>query len=164
VKLNIRGTDNALVAARMQRLGEKVFRGVKARLKQLAEHVREEAELNAPVDEGNLELSIQVVPHRDERRRMVYDVVAGGTVDGVDVNEYVVLMHENYEEIISAEETDKQGRVRRKNTKAKQAANPDRYVGGKFLERAATDAEKNVQADFTTYVKELIDEEGFDEE
>jgi hypothetical protein len=59
---------------------------------------------------------------------MAVDIVVGGEVRGVDVDQYAMLIHENY-----------RGMNPGKGTLAKQAANPGRIVGEKFLERAVDD-------------------------
>jgi hypothetical protein len=98
-----------------------------------ADHIVEESKLNAPHDDGELEDSIHQEVKYEARGRLQIDIVAGGIIRGVDVDQYAVIIHENYE-----------GQLKHgpgKNTLAKMAANPGRYIGSKFIQRAI-DAEK----------------------
>lgn len=93
-----------------------------------ADHIVKEAQLNAPVDLHNLEESIRKEVSYGVRGRLQIDIVMGGTVNGVNVDEYAIQVHEHYDE-------DNPG----PGTQAKREANPQRHVGGKFLERALDD-------------------------
>jgi hypothetical protein len=109
------------LAGRVPKQGRKVMdRG--------ADKIVKEAALNAPVDKHNLEDAIHKEKSYEDRGRLKIDIVVGGEVRGVDVDRYAMLIHENYE-----------GMNPGKGTLAKRAANPGRYVGGKFLERAVDD-------------------------
>lgn len=80
-----------------------------------------------PVDKHNLEESIKKVVSYGDRGRLQIDIEVGGTIRGVNVDKYAVIIHENYDEMNPGPETMK-----------KQQANPQVIVGRKFLERAMT--------------------------
>jgi len=90
--------------------------------------------LYAPVDDGQLERSIHLEKGYEDNGRLMIAVVAGGMVDGINVDAYAALIHENYESM-------KPG----PNTIAKRDANPGVYVGGKFLDRAAKDSAEKLE-------------------
>lgn len=101
-----------------------------------ADKIVEEARLNAPVDKHNLEESIRKEVAYGYRGRLEIDIAMGGIVNGVNVDEYALEIHENYE-----------ARNPGKGTIAKRNANPGRYVGGKFLERAVETVRKTLSKD-----------------
>src|SRR4029077_19140389 len=90
--------------------------------------------LNAPDDDGQLESSIHLEKGYEDNGRMMSALIAGGIVDGIKVDAYATLIHENYESM-------KPG----PNTIAKRDANPGVYVGGKFLDRAADDSAEKLE-------------------
>jgi hypothetical protein len=94
-----------------------------------ADKVVKLAQLYAPFDDGELEESIHKEVGHEDNNRLAIDIVAGGIVNGVDVDTYAAEMEENYESM-------KPG----PGTIAKREANPGVYVGGKFLERALNDS------------------------
>lgn len=96
--------------------------------------IQKRAVLYAPVDEGFLEKSIHVEKGYEDNGRLVIAIVAGGIVEGKNVDAYAALIHENYESM-------KPG----PNTIAKRAANPGVYIGGKFLDRAANDSKEKLE-------------------
>lgn len=100
-----------------------------------ADKIVKEAQLNAPVDKHNLEDAIHKEKSYEDRGRMRVDIVVGGTVRGVNVDQYAMLIHENYA-----------GMNPGAGTLAKQAANPGRVVGEKFLTRAVDAQMPKIQA------------------
>lgn len=122
-KMTITGADE--LTAQLRYLAQKVPAGARKVMHRQSEIIVEEAKLNAPVDTHELEDSIRLDKGYEDRGRLKIDIVVGGMVRGVDVDQYAMLIHENYESM-------KPG----PGTIAKRAANPGRYVGGKFLERA----------------------------
>lgn len=100
-----------------------------------ADKIVEEAKLNAPVDKHNLEESIRKEVSYEDSGRLKIDITAGGFVNGVNVDDYAVEVHEHYRE-------DKPG----KGTQAKRDALPGRHVGGQFLERAVEGIEPKLNA------------------
>lgn len=95
-----------------------------------ADKIIKEAQLNAPVDKHNLEQSItkEIGYDQDQGGRLTIIIRVGGSVNGVDVEEYAMSVHENYGDMTPGP-----------GTIAKREANPGRYVGEKFLQRAVED-------------------------
>jgi hypothetical protein len=104
-----------------------------------ADKIVKEAQLNAPVDKHNLEDAIHKEKSYEDRGRMRVEIVVGGEVRGVDVDRYAMMVHENYEGMLRAVRKDGSQGGPGPGTLAKRAANPGRYVGEKFLERAVDD-------------------------
>lgn len=130
--MSISGIDE--LVANFRYLADKVPENARKTFHRETDKIVKEAKLNTPVDDGELEDSIHKEVGYEQRGRLKIDIVAGGVVRGVNVDRYAVLIHENYESM-------KPG----PNTLAKRAANPGRYVGGKFLERAVDDGNKKLQ-------------------
>lgn len=78
----------------------------------------------SPVDEGNLEEAHKVVTRANGSDKRTLDIVVGGTVNGVDVDQYATVMHESDYKLGP-------------KSRLKQAQSPY-IVGPKFLERAFT--------------------------
>ncbi len=134
MKTNVKITGLSELAVILRHAGERVPDKARKTMHRGADKIVEEARLNAPVDEHNLENSI-----RKERnysyRGLLISIEVGGYVNGVNVDEYAMRVHEDYIE-------DKPG----PGTKEKRRANPGRHVGGKFLERALLEQEKKLHA------------------
>ncbi|WP_062120532.1 HK97 gp10 family phage protein [Aureimonas sp. AU40] len=121
----VRGAE--ALAVELRQIAERVADTSRKQLRRGADEIVKEARLNAPVDEGNLEESIRIErEYEPGRGRLKIDVVAGGEVNGVNVEQYALYVHENYSSMQPGPKT-----------LAKQQANPSRIVGEKFLERAA---------------------------
>jgi len=122
------------VKARLRNIAEKVPDHAARTMRTIAAKIEKQSKLQCPHDDGELEDSIhQEVMIDETNRRLVIDIVAGGVVRGVDVDQYAVIIHENYE-----------GQLKHgpgKNTLAKMAANPGVVIGSKFIQRAVDDAE-----------------------
>lgn len=114
-----------------------------------ADRIVKEAKLNAPVDDKELEDSIRKEISYEARGRLKIDIVMGGMVRGVDVDRYAVAIHENYEAYKAG-----------KNTIAKRAANPGRYIGSKFLTRAGDKEKDKLMQDMITTVQGALKDEG----
>jgi hypothetical protein len=112
---------------------DKVADSARKSMHRSADRIVKRAQLFAPVDEHNLEESIRKQVTYETRGRLKIDVVAGGFINGVDVDEYAARIHEAYPE-------DRPG----KGTQDKRDANPGVHIGGKFLERAAKEEEKKL--------------------
>lgn len=122
--MRITGTQKLL--AELRNTGLLVPENARKAMTRAAERIVREAQLNAPVDLHNLEKSIHLTKsYSTFRGRLQIDIEVGGFVDGVNVDLYAMEIHENYD-----------AKRAGPGTRAKQAANPGRYVGGKFLERA----------------------------
>lgn len=125
-KLTVTGADQVFVALR--NTADRVSATARKTMHRGADQIVREAKLNTPHDDGELEDSIKKEVAYGERGRLQIDVVCGGIVRGVNVDNYAMEVHENYE-----------GMLRHgpgPNTLAKMNANPGRYIGSKFLERA----------------------------
>lgn len=128
----------------LEQSGEKAVRGVFNKMVEEAGQIRDLARQYAPVDEGNLEAAIKVEVEgggRDDRGRFVRKAVAvyidpnTPAEDGKTVGEYAWLMHEHltpYGPLQLGE-----------RSQAKQSGQSG-MVGGKFLERAASEREKDM--------------------
>jgi hypothetical protein len=132
MEMRVEGLDQLLIT--LQHGGEKVKDNARKVMKREADKIQERAVLYAPVDDGQLERSIHLEKGYEDNGRLMIAVVAGGIVDGINVDAYAALIHENYESM-------KPG----PNTIAKRDANPGVYVGGKFLDRAAKDSAEKLE-------------------
>lgn len=147
IGLKIFGVGSLIV--KMRNVAKKVPDNARKAMHRGAEHIVDEAKLNAPVLTHAIEDSIRIEKEYGERGRLQIDVVAGGYVDGKDVDAYVALIHENYDKM-------KMGKL----SELKQAAHPEREVGGKFLERARAAEEPKIKAALIEATLEGIREEG----
>jgi len=131
---NIKVEGIGQVKAMLRNVAQKAFPHAARVMRSAADNVEKMSKLQCPHDDGELEDSIhQEVMTDDGNRRLAIDIVAGGVVRGVDVDEYAVIIHENYE-----------GQLKHGpgiNTLAKMAANPGVVIGSKFIQRAV-DAEE----------------------
>lgn len=126
--LKIKGFDT--FQAMIRSIAEKVPDKARKTMHRVADRVVTEAKLNTPVDEFNLEDSIRKeVSYASYRGRLVIEIKVGGMMNGVNVDKYAMLVHENYEGAVAPN-----GPGRR--TKMKMGNNPGRYIGSKFLSRA----------------------------
>jgi hypothetical protein len=101
-----------------------------------AEKIKDESILNSPVDLHNLEDSHKVKVKKTPKRVNV-SIEVGGTVNGVNVDDYAFEIHENYESLNPGIDT----QLKRNN-------NPGRYVGEKYLERAFKDVLPELRKEF----------------
>lgn len=121
--IRVRGANELM--AQLRYTGERVLDKARKTMHRQADKIVEEARLNAPVDKHNLEQSIRKEVSYGVRGRLQIDIVAGGFINGVNVDLYVMEVHENYASMGVGP-----------GTAAKRAANPGRYIGEKFLDRA----------------------------
>ncbi|RWB95535.1 MAG: HK97 gp10 family phage protein [Mesorhizobium sp.] len=143
IKMTVTGVD--AVKLELRNIADRVTDAARARMKRSADRMVKEAQLNAPVDEHNLEESIRIEKDYAADGRLEIDVIAGGMVGGVDVDDYAAEMHENYESYRPGE-----------GTIEKRLANPGRYVGGKFLERAAEAENEKLPAEIRSDIDKVI--------
>lgn len=123
IKMKVTGATQAIT--RLRSIGTLVPEQARKTMHASAERIVKEARLNAPVEHGNLEQSIHVEKSYEAGRgRLMIDVVAGGIVNGRNVDDYAAVMHESTYDLGP-------------ESLAKQEAHPERLVGPKFLERAA---------------------------
>jgi HK97 gp10 family phage protein len=141
--MKIYGCDE--LSSLMKQLGDRVPKQGRKVLDRGADKIVQEAQLNAPVDKHNLEDAIHKEKNYEDRGRLKIDIVVGGQVRGVDVDRYAMMVHENYEGMLRVVRKDGTPGGPGPGTLAKRAANPGRYVGEKFLERAVDDMMPKIQ-------------------
>ena len=150
IKMRITGVGEVL--AKLRYITQRVPDGARKKMRSVADHIVEEAKLNAPEDSGDLVASIRKEVTYGGKGRLQIDIVAGGNPK---VDRYVAEVHENYEGMVAPS---KWGKGPSPRTKAKRAANPGRYVGEKFLERAIRSNEKRIPQDIFEAVMAEIPE------
>lgn len=128
IDMKVDGVDQLLT--RLRYTASKVKDNARKVMHREAEKIQKRAVLYAPVDDGELEQAIHIEKGYEDNGRLTIQIVAGGEVNGIDVDAYAALIHENYASM-------KPGL----NTIAKRDANPGVYIGEKFLDRAAKDSE-----------------------
>lgn len=132
VTMKASGFDQLYVA--LNHAADRVRDAARKQMHRGADIIVDEAKLNTPVDKHNLERSIRKEVNYGFRGRLQIQIVMGGIVNGVNVDEYAYEVHENYEDMGVGP-----------GTAAKRLANPGRYVGSKFLERAMKDNQDKLQ-------------------
>lgn len=150
MKVKIKG----MAAARMElrSVGEKVPETARKQMHRSAARIVKRAQLYVPEDEGLLKNSIRIEKSYGVRGRLQIDVVAGdATVFNaagreIDLNQYAWIIHERYRDMTPGAKTVE-----------KRAANPEAYIGEKFLERASEEEraalERNIIDDITKIIK-----------
>ena len=143
IKRTVKGADELI--AQFRYLAHKIPDTARKQMHRGADKVVQEAQLNAPVEKHNLEKAIHKEVSYGERGRLQIDIVVGGEINGINVDQYALEIHEHYESYTPSKET-----------LAKRQANPGRYVGEKFLERALTSPRvRIVEGIFQAIMKEL---------
>ena len=123
-----KGFDSVL--AKLRNVAEKVPATGRKTMHRGADKIVLIAKDMCPFDTGALEGSIHQELQYENHGRLAIDIVCGGMVEGVDVDQYAMRIHENYNEMNPGYGTIlKQQRV-------------DVKVGGKFLTRAV-DSQKD---------------------
>jgi len=135
--LTIIGLD--AVAAMIKNDSEKATQAARRRMHAEAQKIMDLSKKNAPIDEGNLEAAHHIIVERDERNRKTETIEVGGTVHGVDVDQYALIMHEAEYNLGP-------------KSLAKQAGS-GRPVGRKYLERAFNEREPHLNP----AIKEEVD-------
>lgn len=121
------------VILELRNTGVLVAANARKTMHRAADRIVREAKLNCPEDTEALVDSIQKEVAYGERGRLQINVTAGNTGasnprSGEPVDSYAQRVHEDYENIPGAPGP---------RTIQKREANPGRYVGEKFLDRAA---------------------------
>lgn len=142
IRAKIFGTEKVVVE--LQSIGTRVVDNARKMMHASSKRIVERAKLFAPVDDGELEASIHVERGLGENRRLQLTITAGGVVNGVNVDDYATLIHENYESMTPGPAT-----------LAKRAANPGIYVGEKFLERAAETEEETLASRMIAAIRRI---------
>lgn len=145
MKVDVKVTGIPELMARLRHYSEIVPDKARKTMHRGAAKVVKEAKLNVPVDKHNLEESIRSEVKYEFRGRLTIEILTGGYVGTVNVEEYAMKVHENYND-------DTPG----KHTIAKRAANPGRYIGRKFLERALDSQATKLHASMVEAVDEAL--------
>ncbi len=130
------------VAIGLRHAAQKVSDAARKQMHRSADKIVSEAKINAPEDKGNLAESIRKEISYDDKRRLQITIVAGGEVNGVDVDKYAILIHEHYESM-------KPG----PKTLEKMAKYPEHIIGSRFLERAAAKVEARLKESMIALVR-----------
>lgn len=146
----IKGADKLSLLLRQG--GERAVRRARSQMKREIGKIEQLAKDFAPVDHKGpgpglppgheLERSIRQRRTYENNRRLAVAVDVGGTVDGVDVDDYALLMHEGLAPYGSG--AFQPGPA----TKAKGG-----QAGGKFLERAYKEREQVMVKEIITHIK-----------
>lgn len=140
MKASVRVSNVDKVLAELRHTGDRVVGSARGAMRRAAARIVENARINAPRDRWNLEESIQLVRDYGIRGRLELTIEMGGVVNGVNVDQYALIIHENYEGII----VDDDNPERRQGTREKQAQYPNHYIGGKFLSRAVDEEQQKL--------------------
>lgn len=140
VRLKITGYNE--LQARLQYLTGKVPENARKAMHRMADAVVKQAKINAPRDRGNLEESIRKEVQYGYQGRLSIVIVMGGMVGGVDVDEYAIQVHENYDDAHPGP-----------TTEYKRTLYPGEFIGSKFLERAI----KKYEPKFETTIRAEIE-------
>jgi hypothetical protein len=131
-KMSMTGADTLM--AQLRNAAVKVPENARKTMNRESVKIMELAKKMAPEDDAELTDSIHLEKMYESRGRLVINIVAGGTVRGVDVDRYAMLIHENYEGMVPGE-----------ITILKRQIYPDVYVGGKFIERAVEQSKPKLE-------------------
>lgn len=123
VKFRVTGYNE--VMARLKYITKTVPESARKSMHRAADRIVKQAKINAPRDKANLEESIRKEVKYGYQGRLNIQIVMGGVVNGVNVDEYAVEVHENYDDAHPGP-----------TTEYKRTLYPGEYIGGKFLERA----------------------------
>lgn len=135
--ITFRGDTPIDLAAALRRGEVRTTKAALRHMRKMAEKVKNDSIANSPVDTHALEDAHHVIEAKGGTR-IESKVEVGGVIStdegAKDVSDYAAEIHENYDYDY------KPG----KDTLAKRAANPNRHVGGKFLERALEENEQSM--------------------
>lgn len=146
IKAKITGLEEVSVALR--HMAERVINGSKQQMERSGKKIVENAKNYCPEDKGNLVESIRMVKTYELNNRKQIIIIAGGVVNGVNVDQYAALIHEHYESILYG----KDGKGPSDKTKEKMARFPGK-VGSGFLTRAADEVEPRLRETLIALVK-----------
>ncbi|CCG43291.1 hypothetical protein [Magnetospirillum molischianum] len=133
--------------------GERATQAARRQMKKEAKKIKDLSVLNCPVDKHNLEKAHHLVEERvgvGGRKR--FYVVVGGTVDGVNVDQYAMRVHEEH-----GPRPDGFGVGPGTIAKAKAL---NRFVGRKFLERAYDERAPHITNELIQAVSNAIESRG----
>lgn len=149
IGMKVSGIEQLL--ARLRNTADKVPETARKTMHRGADRIVELARLQSPVDLHNLEESIRKeVAYEDGRRgRLRIDIAVGGIVNGVNVDQYAVKVHEAYEISVAPNGPGP-------GTLAKMRANPGVIIGSKFLERALEKERAKLTRDMIAAITEVL--------
>jgi len=151
IGLNVKGVDQ--VRTELRHTADRVVDSARGAMRRAAIRIRDEARINAPRDKWNLEEAIQIVRTVGTRGRLQLDIDIVPTINGVNVHQYALLIHENYNSIIVEPNSDP---LARQGTKEKQAQYPGHVIGEKFLQRAAEKEQGKLTKHLVSVVTQAI--------
>lgn len=149
IKMRAKGLSE--VRTELRHTAERVADSARGAMRRAAIRIRDEARINAPRDKWNLEEAIQIVRTVGNRGRLQLDIDVVPMINGVDVSQYAIIMHENYDSIINPDDP-----LARQGTKEKQAQYPNNVIGEKFLARAAEDEQGKLTKHLISVVTQAI--------
>ncbi|MGV1754833.1 hypothetical protein [Agrobacterium sp. CG674] len=158
MKGNIRATNFQKVKIELRNLATRVPEAARKVMHKSADEIVRVAKIQAPRDWGNLENAIKQLSSYGDRGRLQIDI--GISPDGnetgengpIDVNQYAVLIHENYENVIRVNGPGKE-------TRKKMRQYPKYRIGSGFLTRAAMAEQKKIQPQMISTIDQIILEE-----
>jgi hypothetical protein len=135
--LYFRGLTPDQLAVQLDTASASTRREAKKALREGAKQIMGTSVQQCAIDEGNLEEAHELTIVRLSQDNMEVEIEVGGVVNGVDVDDYAWMVHETQAPYGDMPLGPK--------SQAKNAGNPaDRFVGGKFLERAADEHEDDI--------------------
>lgn len=152
VGMRVKGVDK--VRAELRHTQERVVDTARGAMRRAALRIRDEARINAPRDKWNLEEAIQIIRTIGDRGRLQLDIDIVPSVNGVNVAQYALIIHENYESIIREPNPDP---LARQGTKDKQRQYPDHVIGEKFLQRAAEKEQSTLTKHLVSVITKAIE-------
>lgn len=153
MEVKVKVFDRGNVALRLRNIAVLVPEESRKQMHRAATNIAALAKLQAPEHTGALAGSIRIEKSYGARGRLQLDVVMGGPTlirdNGrlIDLDEYALEIHENYEQIHPTPG---------KNTQAKMAANPGVEIGSKFLTRAAEGQEERLSKVLAAAITQII--------
>ena len=124
-------TNAGAVATDLRNTADRVKDAARKLMHRSAARIVAQAKINAPRDKWNLEESIRIErSYVGPFGRLQIRIIAGGMVNGVNVDDYAALVHEHYDYVTRVNGPGE-------GTREKMAEYPQATIGGKFLSRAA---------------------------
>lgn len=142
IKFKVTGVRDVL--AKLRYIAEKIPENGRKKMHANADRIVREAQLNTPVDTHDLENAIHKVTTYDSGRHGRLSIEINFKGDPV-IEQYGNFVHEAYETMKPGE-----------GTITKREANPDRYVGEKFLERAENDNREKLPQSLLETIMSII--------
>lgn len=153
MEVNVKVFDRGNVALRLRNIAILVPEEARKQMHRATENIVKLAKLQAPEHTGALAGSIRIEKSYGVRGRLQLDVVMGGPTlmrhNGklIDLDEYALEIHENYEEIHPTPG---------KRTQEKMARHPEVNIGSKFLTRAGEGQEERLTKILAVAITQII--------